>query len=316
MFGKETLKVFIFLRFLKRIVVRFLNLLKTEYQAAQAHSSGQLSRLPKVPLEEDYKKQASKYPLLIARFQWLLSQLEERFQRPAYAWGVICGVDLACELKIPGISVVEYGVAGGNGLLALQAIGIALEKIYPIKIEVYGFDSGKGLPQACDYRDLPHLWSANYYGMDQEKLKSLLTRAHLVLGEVQRTIPQWLKCNPAPVAFAAFDLDLYSSTMDAFALLEADARFLLPRVHCYFDDIMGYSYGDFNGERLAISTFNKKTPLRKISPIYGLKYFLIQPGACWMEQVYLAHLFDHPLYSQKDGMVTLAGQNLPLAEPE
>ena len=93
--------------------------------------------------------------------------------------------------------------------------------------------------------------------------------------------------------------------MGAFKLLEADCSVLLPRVYCYFDDIMGFAYSDFTGERLAIKEFNASHSMRKISPIYGLRYYLPGPhrGAIWPEKFYIAHLFDHHLYSQHDGLV-------------
>jgi hypothetical protein len=34
---------------------------------------------------------------------------------------------------------------------------------------------------------------------------------------------------------------------------------------CYFDDIIGYTFSDFNGERLAIHEFNEGIRLRRDS---------------------------------------------------
>ena len=80
---------------------------------------------------------------------------------------------------------------------------------------------------------------------------------------------------------------------------------LLPRVHSYFDDVLGFTYGDCNGERLAIGEFNAKHVMRKISPIYGLKYYLPAPqsGEMWVEKYWIAHIFDHPLYGRRDNLV-------------
>jgi hypothetical protein len=50
------------------------------------------------------------------------------------------------------------------------------------------------------------------------------------------------------VAFVSIDLDLYSASKEALALLDADPAKLLPRVFCYFDDIMGHGYNDFTGD--------------------------------------------------------------------
>jgi hypothetical protein len=54
----------------------------------------------------------------------------------------------------------------------------------------------------------------------------------------------------------------------------------------------------------AILEFNASHGKRKISPIYGLKYFLPAPydQAQWSEQIYMAHIFEHALYGQYDGL--------------
>jgi len=174
-----------------------------------------------------------------------------------------------------------------------------------VGIDVYGFDTGTGLPKPQDYRDLPNLYTEKAFPMDVEKLKNRLKRAHLVLGLVESTVPKFIDCAPAPVAFISFDLDYYSSTMRAFKLLEADHALLLPRIHCYCDDIMGFTFSDYTGVRLAISEFNASHSMRKISPIYCLRYYLPTPPERdhWPEKFYMAHFFDHYLYGRNDGSV-------------
>jgi hypothetical protein len=80
---------------------------------------------------------------------------------------------------------------------------------------------------------------------------------------------------------------------------------LLPRVVSYFDDIMGLTFGDHVGERAAIADFNTTHQLRKVSPIHGLRHYLPWPQSrtMWPEMMYLAHIFDHPLYNENDGLV-------------
>ena len=68
-------------------------------------------------------------------------------------------VNLAKALDVERVSVVEFGVAGGNGLLALEKIAEQLEAIYGIAVDVHGFDTGGGLPAPVDYRDLPNIYS-------------------------------------------------------------------------------------------------------------------------------------------------------------
>jgi hypothetical protein len=241
------------------------------------------------------------------RYQWLNDQylkvVQQVDQKPYYVWGVIQGAGLAQVLGLRQISVIEFGVAGGNGLVTLQDIAVRVEELLGVKIDVYGFDTGTGLPKPTDYRDMPHFFAEGFYPMDAEKLNRRLHKGNLRLGQIKTTISDFINSKPAPVAFISFDLDLYSSTKDAFALLEANQNLLLPRIHCYFDDILGFSYSDFTGELLAIAEFNAAHEMKKISKIQGLQYFL-PPGSpkMWAEQFYLAHMFDHDCYSCYDGL--------------
>jgi hypothetical protein len=184
------------------------------------------------------------------------------------------GVALGKVLNMNRVSVIEFGVAGGAGLLAMEHIAESIEEMLNIKIDIYGFDRGTGIPKSQGYRDLPNLWLDGQFPMDRELLEKRLRRASLKLGLVERTVPEFLELSPAPVASVSFDLDLYSSTSDAMKLLEAPNDLLLPRVLCYFDSIIGLTYGDHNGERLAIGEFNAGHTLKKLSPLYGLKHFV------------------------------------------
>jgi len=225
--------------------------------------------------------------------------------RPSYTWGVLHGAYLAKALGIPRISVAEFGVAGGSGLIALENAAEKVEERLGVKVDVYGFDTGRGLPKPTDYRDLPNLYSEGSFAMDFNVLKPRLKRAQLVLGLIKDTMPGFIESKPAPMAFMSVDVDLYSSTMDVFKLLEADTGLLLPRIYLYFDDIMGFTCADFNGERLAVAEFTSTHEKRKISPIYGLRHFVPKPFAdkMWPEMIYMAHILDHPLYNENDQMV-------------
>jgi hypothetical protein len=220
--------------------------------------------------------------------------------RPHYLWGSLCAAFLARALGHPRVSVIEFGVAGGNGLAELERVAQDTERISGVGIDVYGFDTGHGLPKPKDYRDLPQIFLEGDYGMDVPRLRQRLSKAHLVLGDVRQTVPRFLAEDPAPIGFIAFDLDMYSSTMDAFAVFDGPPRRLLPRIVCYFDDITGYSHSDFTGERLAIHDFNQNHPLRKLSKIYGLRYWLQQDRA-WTDLMFMLHAFDHEQYGEFDG---------------
>src|SRR5262249_13068078 len=124
----------------------------------------------------------------------------------------------------------------------------------------------------------------------------------LPVGLIKETVPAFLQGGHAPVAFAAIDVDLYSSTKEVFQLFQGSYDRLLPRVVCYFDDIMGWTFNEYNGERLAIAEFNVEHAMRKICPLHGLKYFVPtrHRNRAWPELMFLFHMFDHPLYNKHD----------------
>jgi hypothetical protein len=229
-----------------------------------------------------------------------------------YVWAALQGVHLAVALGMPRVSLVEFGVARGAGLLALDQIALRLEHAYGIGVDVYGFDTGRGLPPPTDYRDLPNLFIDQEFAMvDHEALAKQLSRAKLVLGLVETTVPKFIESKPAPVAFVSVDLDYYSSSLAALRLFESDYDLLLPRVYTYFDDLLGWTFCDYTGERLAISEFNEQHLDRKICLIPGLRHFVPAKyaDALWVDSLYLTHLFGHPLYGKTDGLKMRAWTN-------
>jgi hypothetical protein len=272
----------------KRVLRRIAATLKRWLDEDTANSASRADDADWYTLNPDYRK-----------------LMADSRHRHLYTWGVMHALHLAKVLEIPRVSVLEFGVAGGNGLLALEAICEEVTKLYGVEADIIGFDSGKGLPKPEDYRDLPNLWSEGYYHMDEAKLRSRLKRARLFLGWVDGTVSEFSKSNPAPVAFVSFDMDYYTSTKQALRLFDATPALLLPRIHCVFDDICAWTFGDHNGERLAISEFNEEHKMRKISKMHGLRYyvpFAFSDGNRW-EKYYMAHIFEHPLYGQNDGLI-------------
>src|SRR5262245_13456792 len=80
------------------------------------------------------------------------------FPRPHYTYCLFQAALLAQRLGIERISVIEFGVAGGNGLLELERIAAQVEANLNTRIEIWGFDTGAGLPKPLDYRDIPYIW--------------------------------------------------------------------------------------------------------------------------------------------------------------
>lgn len=229
--------------------------------------------------------------------------------RPHYAFGMRNAALEAVELGHSSITAVEFGVAGGNGLVAMEAHAAEIEKFTGVQIRVVGFDSGAGLTESVDYRDLPHLWAPGDFAMDEAALRSRLSRAELVLGDVRQTAARFVEDvdESSPLGFVAFDLDLWSSTLGAFDVFRGNAQACLPRVWCYFDDIVA-TVEDV-GELMAIRDFNGEGSERKIRHPWMLRANVpFQP--MWADQMFQAHFFDHPAYTQL--IAPKATRELPL----
>ena len=257
----------------------------------------QLTRGDDVPTIAEPVTPRNHWELVKLLYQRL--EAECRVLRPNYTWSMLHVGNIARTLGYERFSAIEFGVAGGNGLVAMEAAAEAVEELLGPRVEVHGFDTGQGLPPPVDHRDAPYVQAEGEFEMDEPRLRARLRRSELHLGLVKDTIETFVESRPAPVGFIAFDLDLYSSTMDAFKLLEATPDILLPRPLAYFDDLIGYPWGDSNGERLAIIEFNSAHTKRTIDQLHGLRYTLpeSQFHAQWTEAMYLVHVLDHPRYA-------------------
>ena len=224
----------------------------------------------------------------------------DALSRPPYAYAMMRAATDAVLLGVPEISVVEFGVAGGNGLLTLEEHATAFEKEYQVKFRLYGFDGGKGLPKPTDHRDQPYLFCEGDYPMDEAALRARLTRSELVLGDIKETAARFWDEHPdaPPLGAVMFDIDYYSSTMDAFQLFTAPRAKRLPRAVCYFDDISWSSHvHDIFGELQAIADFNKMQTDMKIVQSLNLSHTRVQP-APWNDQIFVLHDFHHQDYAR------------------
>lgn len=198
------------------------------------------------------------------------------------------------------MTALELGVAGGKGLLCMAEHANAIRKELGIEILLVGFDSGSGLPESDDPRDLKYYWGTGAFPMDYRELQARLAgKAELVIGDVASTCPEWAPPPSAPLGMIAFDLDLYTSTMAAFSLLEKDC--VLPRIWCYFDDVIDFPQScltDFLGEAAAIRDFNEM-PRRKLlrDNLSPARVFAEWPLEWWHSKIYIYHRLTHPQYN-------------------
>jgi hypothetical protein len=231
--------------------------------------------------------------------------------RPHYAYCLYQAARLAKLLRIPRISALEFGVAGGNGLVVLEQHARWIERDLGVQLEIYGFDSGEGLPEPEDYRDVPYAWKAGFFKMDRPALEQRLEVSRLVIGNVRETGQTFFdRYNPAPVGCVLHDLDFYSSTRDALKVLEAEPKHYLPRVFHYFDDIIGSDLvlqNEYVGQRRAIKEFNESHSDRKITNCY--QFYHRKKRKKWHQQIFIFHDFAHPQYNQ---FIEAEDQQLPL----
>jgi hypothetical protein len=234
-----------------------------------------------------------------------LDRLRRDVQRvgyPKYLYGLLSAARTARAIGAHRFTAIEFGVAGGNGLVAMEQHAATVERQGDVSIHIIGFDSGTGLPQRSDPRDCQYAFRGGEFAMDEGKLRARLHRAQLCLGDVAETVRAFAETDFPPVGFVANDLDLYTSTRDSFALFDAKPHRLLPRVTLYFDDLAGYPYTTASGEWAAIEEFNATHKDRRLGQISGLKHCLGRRYrfASWVDSFFLLHVFDHPAYNAKE----------------
>tara|TARA_R110002072_G_scaffold89232_4_gene199967 strand:- start:95918 stop:96472 length:555 start_codon:yes stop_codon:yes gene_type:complete len=175
----------------------------------------------------------------------------------------------------------------------LEKICDYLEARHPIKFDIYGFDTGKGLPQPTDYRDTPWKWTDGWYDMDVDALKKKLRRSTLVLGDVKETVSKFLTEIPSPLGAVIFDLDYYSSTAQALKIFESDPQKCLPRILCYMDDIGSI---DDVGVLRAIAEYNEENADKKLKP--AMYWQNLDDPSVRGHKIYDHHFFTHPDYTK------------------
>ncbi len=230
--------------------------------------------------------------------QYEANILKGLVHRSHYAYCCYNAAKLASKLNHKKISVIEFGCAGGGGLLDLERICSEISLLTNISFEIYGFDSGEGLPKPEGYRDLPYQWRQGFFKMNQKILESKITQAKIIYGDVKHTVKKFFEqYNPAVIGCVFHDLDYYSSTKSSLELFNENEKHFLPRSFHYFDDIIGNDvvlYSEWTGERLAINEFNKSSDTKKFDNCYHLT---TMPNALnWYHQIRILHLFNHPNY--------------------
>ena len=217
--------------------------------------------------------------------------------RQQHAFGLLKAAERAQKLGYKSVSVIEFGVASGAGLMNIQKIATRIQKMTGVKFEIYGFDNIIGMPPHKDFRDHPDLYKEGDFPMSRELLKKHLDgNTFLIEGYIKENIKSFLhNLSPeSPIGFVSIDVDYYSSTKDALTVFDDKYSKYLDIVYLYFDDIQLEEHNGLCGELLAISEFNQRHKRRIIEKFAFLENTRIFKHANWLKHIRLLHILDHP----------------------
>ncbi len=233
-------------------------------------------------------------PLRVA----LLKLLSLKFKtfRPHYETIMLEICREAKKLGLNEISVLELGVASGNGIISLENYKKKIEKFLDIKITIFGFCSSDGLPASDLKEDIKYLWKDGQFKTNKETLKKEIN-CKIFYGDIKDTVNDFLLTNPKNISVIFFDMDYYSSTKKFLDQIDSLKDVLSPRVLLYFDDLyFDYNITEFNGEMLAINEFNYKNKNFKIgSYIDHICDFRFPLAKNLLKTL---HNFNHPNYNK------------------
>ena len=147
-------------------------------------------------------------------------------ERPHYGYIVYNGALLAKKLGHQRVSILEFGVAGGNGLLNLEYHAKEVQKNSRHRYRHLRFRHGRRLPEPEDYRDLPYHWKSGFFKMEVEAIEKRLEIAGTSFSAISTKHRKLFLKNTIPRRFAAVshDFDFYSSTATALKMFDADGE--------------------------------------------------------------------------------------------
>ncbi len=222
--------------------------------------------------------------------------------RPHNAYALLKAADQAKALGLKTVSVLEFGVATGAGLMNLAEVARRVTAVTGVEFQIYGFDSGQGMPPAVDYRDHPEMYQQGDFVMNRAALETNLPEnVHLIIGDVTETTVAFVeKISPeAPIGYAIIDVDYYSSTVGALNVFKgANPSHYLPVTSIYLDDIFADEHNPWCGELLAINEFNAAQTMRKFNWSPFIDVDRLFKRASWLKQVWNFQVMDHPRRSE------------------
>jgi hypothetical protein len=247
---------------------------------------------------------------LVALFGNLRRKIDfDLIYRKQHAFALLNLADQANSLGYKKATIIEFGVASGAGLVNLQTLSRRITKMTGVSFEIFGFDTGAGMPAPQSYKDHPDLYQAGDFPMNFDALaKNLDRNTTLVIGPLSETIKEFSSREfiDAPVGFISIDVDYYSSTVNALEVLKMGTQNLFPRVIVWLDDIGNLNHNSKCGELAAILEFTDQNQMRPIERHPSLRNHRIFKQAPWIDHIYQCHVLDHPI---RNNLKTTRTQN-------
>jgi hypothetical protein len=226
--------------------------------------------------------------------------------RRQYAWPTLFAADQARNLGIKAVSVVEFGVAAGAGLLNMCALEERTTKATGVAFRVYGFDSGVGMPSAIDYRDQPDRYQRGDFPMgDPDVLRGALPSfAEPVIGDIKTTLGDFLgrDLSAAPSSSRWTSITIRQPNLLCGSLADRP-RPTYPRSRSILTTSIRTirAHGTASNWRLRSST--QSTPNARLRHSPFLRTWRLFKNAAWIEHMFATQIFDHP--SKIPGALTM-----------
>jgi hypothetical protein len=217
--------------------------------------------------------------------------------RANYLYGMLRAADIAKYFGKKCVTVIEFGVASGDGLLNMTNLAPAVQAETGVELRIVGFDTGYGLPDIKGYKDHPELWCRGDFTMEDRDtlMRRLGNRAEIIWGDIADTIGPFTDSldAAAPLGFVSVDVDLYSASRMALRCLLCRPDKYNPAISMYFDDVSFFFANRWAGELLAIAEFNEENALRKIGRDRSLPGRRPVKAESWYSAMYVCHVLDH-----------------------
>ena len=232
--------------------------------------------------------------------------------RQHHAYCILKCAEQAKRLNINKITLIEFGVANGAGLMNMSKISKKVTKVTGVEFQIYGFDTGAGMPLPKNYKDHPELYKVGDYPMDLINLKSKLdNNVELIIGDLNQTIKNFSEnILKFPVGFISLDVDYYFSSVEALNIVGSiRPNLLLPCTFLYVDDIEEDTHNSICGELGAIDFFNKNnTKLYFIEKNRNIRWNRVFKNAKWIDKIFYIHNLSH----DERSLIPLKNENVTI----